>query len=186
MRVLVDWPCCGAPATSTSAPTTCSASCRRPWSRCLWRLGRRRLGLARSELGSGRDVGWGAAGAASAARLPVRQRAGGAADRSRRRCSRRRSCAGVATDRRSWSSWAAAGGLSVSGAETIRAPALPRAVVDTTGAGDSFDAGFLCGLLAGWEASSLPRARMCLWLAVRLSAGLDGQPTLDEALRVCA
>ena len=78
------------------------------------------------------------------------------------------------------------GGLSVSGAETIRAPALPRAVVDTTGAGDSFDAGFLYGLLAGWEAARcLELACVCGSLSVS-AAGLDGQPTLDEALRVCA
>src|SRR5262249_45506216 len=56
----------------------------------------------------------------------------------------------------------ASGGLLVSGAETIRAPALPRAVVDTTGAGDSFVAGFLCALMAGWEpARCLQLACVC-------------------------
>jgi sugar/nucleoside kinase (ribokinase family) len=80
----------------------------------------------------------------------------------------------------------ALGGLLVSGADMIRAPALSRAVVDTSGAGDSFDAGFLCGLLAGWEpARCLELACVCGSLSVSL-AGLDGQPTLDEALRACA
>jgi sugar/nucleoside kinase (ribokinase family) len=80
----------------------------------------------------------------------------------------------------------AAGGLLVSSADTIRAPALARTVVDTTGAGDSFDAGFLCGVLAGWEPRRcLELACVCGSLSVSV-AGLDGQPTLDEALRVCA
>jgi sugar/nucleoside kinase (ribokinase family) len=80
----------------------------------------------------------------------------------------------------------ALGGLLVSGADMIRAPALARAVIDTTGAGDSFDAGFLCGLLAGWDlARCLELACACGSLSVSL-AGLDGQPTLDQALRVCA
>jgi sugar/nucleoside kinase (ribokinase family) len=74
------------------------------------------------------------------------------------------------------------GGLLVSGPETVRAPALPRAVVDTTGAGDSFDAGFLYGVLAGWDpARCLELACACGSLSVSV-AGLDGQPTLDEAL----
>lgn len=76
----------------------------------------------------------------------------------------------------------AVGGLLVSGTEAIRAPALPRTVVDTTGAGDSFDAGFLCGLLTGWEpARCLELACVCGSLSVSVP-GLDGQPTLDEAL----
>jgi len=80
----------------------------------------------------------------------------------------------------------AAGGLLVSATDTLRAPALARTVVDTTGAGDSFDAGFLHGLLAGWEpARCLELACVCGSLSVS-AAGLDGQPTLDEALRVCA
>jgi sugar/nucleoside kinase (ribokinase family) len=80
----------------------------------------------------------------------------------------------------------ASGGLLVGGAETIRAPALPRAVVDTTGAGDSFDAGFVCGLLAGFNpARCLELACVCGSLTVSVT-GLDGQPTLDEAVRACA
>ncbi len=80
----------------------------------------------------------------------------------------------------------ALGGALVSGADMIRAPALRRAVIDTTGAGDSFDAGFLCGLLSGWEpARCLELACACGSLSVSV-AGLDGQPTLDQALRVCA
>ena len=80
----------------------------------------------------------------------------------------------------------AAGGLLVSATETLRAPALARAVVDTTGAGDSFAAGFLYGLLAGWEPRRcLELACVCGSLSVSVT-GLDGQPTLDEALRVCA
>jgi sugar/nucleoside kinase (ribokinase family) len=80
----------------------------------------------------------------------------------------------------------ALGGLLVSGADVIRAPALPRTVIDTTGAGDSFNAGFLYGLLSGWEpARCLELACVCGSLSVSL-AGLDGQPTIDQALRVCA
>lgn len=80
----------------------------------------------------------------------------------------------------------AVGGLLVAGGDTIRAPALPQAVVDTTGAGDSFDAGFLRGVLAGCEATRcLELACACGSLSVSV-AGLDGQPTLDEVMRVCA
>jgi sugar/nucleoside kinase (ribokinase family) len=38
--------------------------------------------------------------------------------------------------------------------ETIRAGAYPVATVDPSGSGDAFDAGFIVGMLAGWE---LPR-----------------------------
>src|ERR1700729_228583 len=80
----------------------------------------------------------------------------------------------------------ALGGLLVSGAHVCRAVALSRPVIDTTGAGDSFDAGFLCGLLAGWKpARCLEFACVCGSLSVSV-AGLGGQPTLDEALRDCA
>jgi hypothetical protein len=44
----------------------------------------------------------------------------------------------------------ASGALAVSGEQTVTAPAIPVQVVDTVGAGDSFDAGFLYGFLNGW------------------------------------
>ena len=69
------------------------------------------------------------------------------------------------------------------GAESAQAAALPVRVVDTTGAGDSFDAGFVYGCLAGWE---LPRALrlacVCGALSTRAAGGVEAQATLAEAL----
>lgn len=75
------------------------------------------------------------------------------------------------------------GGLLVSaGSKTIRRRALDVETVDTTGAGDSFNAGFLCGALSGWQpARCLELACACGSLSVSV-AGLGGQPTLDDAL----
>ncbi len=79
------------------------------------------------------------------------------------------------------------GGLLVSaGSQMIRREALVVETVDTTGAGDSFDAGFMCGVLNGWEpARCLELACACGSLSVSV-AGLEGQPTLDEALAAAA
>jgi sugar/nucleoside kinase (ribokinase family) len=75
------------------------------------------------------------------------------------------------------------GGLAVHGQELVRSESIPTDVVDTTGAGDTFDAGFIAGRLSGW-----PLGR-CLQLAVasgslstRASGGTAAQPSLDEAL----
>jgi len=58
-------------------------------------------------------------------------------------------------------------------------------VVDTTGAGDSFDAGFVYGYLAGWSLErTLGLACACGSLATRQPGGTTGQPTLAEALEV--
>jgi sugar/nucleoside kinase (ribokinase family) len=77
----------------------------------------------------------------------------------------------------------AAGALARSGAELLAAAAPPVAVVDPTGAGDSFDAGLLYGLLAGWElARSLRLACVCGALSTRAAGGTAAQPTLAEAL----
>jgi sugar/nucleoside kinase (ribokinase family) len=69
------------------------------------------------------------------------------------------------------------------GKQTARAENLPVKVVDTVGAGDSFDAGFIYGYLTGWE---LPRAlhlaTVCGALSTRAAGGTAAQPTLDEAL----
>jgi sugar/nucleoside kinase (ribokinase family) len=56
-------------------------------------------------------------------------------------------------------------------------------VVDATGAGDSFAAGFLRGLLDGRPlAETLSLAVACGSLSTRALGGVDAQPTLDEAL----
>lgn len=79
----------------------------------------------------------------------------------------------------------AAGGIARRGKETARA-APPRVqVVDTTGAGDSFNAGFIYGYLEGWSLQrTLEMACVCGALSTREPGGTVGQPTLDQARKV--
>jgi sugar/nucleoside kinase (ribokinase family) len=77
----------------------------------------------------------------------------------------------------------AQGGAARLGDRIARAAALPVAVVDTTGAGDSFDAGLVYGYLKGWELQrALGLACACGSLSTRASGGTAAQPTLAEAL----
>jgi sugar/nucleoside kinase (ribokinase family) len=56
-------------------------------------------------------------------------------------------------------------------------------VVDTVGAGDSFDAGFLYGYLHHWQVEkSLQLACICGALSTQQAGGTNGQPTLQVAL----
>jgi sugar/nucleoside kinase (ribokinase family) len=76
----------------------------------------------------------------------------------------------------------ARGGLAQRGSECARAASLPVAVMDTTGAGDTFDGGFLHGYLAGWPLSRcLQLGCICGSLSTRTTGGTTGQPTLAEA-----
>jgi sugar/nucleoside kinase (ribokinase family) len=76
----------------------------------------------------------------------------------------------------------AQGALVVRGPEALRVPADRVQVVDSTGAGDSFDAGFICGFLAGRPlAECLALAVACGTLSTRAIGGVDGQATLAEA-----
>ena len=75
------------------------------------------------------------------------------------------------------------GAIARRGDEVARVDSLPVTVVDTTGAGDSFDAGFIYGYLAGWDLSrSLQLACVCGALSTRAAGGTAAQPTLAEAL----
>jgi sugar/nucleoside kinase (ribokinase family) len=75
------------------------------------------------------------------------------------------------------------GGLAIGGGELVRSEAVPADVVDTTGAGDTFDAGFIAGRLHGWPLSRcLQLAVACGSLSTRAAGGTAAQPTLDEAL----
>ena len=71
-----------------------------------------------------------------------------------------------------------------SGGEVVEAPALPARVVDTTGAGDSFDAGFLAAFLANEPLETLAADRHRRAARSRRSSlgGTEGQPTMDEVL----
>lgn len=69
------------------------------------------------------------------------------------------------------------------GTTDIEVPGLKVEVVDTVGAGDSFDAGFLYGHLNGWGLKkSLALAIVCGSLSTRAAGGVTAQPTLEEAL----
>jgi sugar/nucleoside kinase (ribokinase family) len=75
------------------------------------------------------------------------------------------------------------GGLVKSGDELVHVEAVPVDVVDTTGAGDSFDAGFLAGCLRGWPIRRcLQLAVACGSLSARAAGGITAQPTMDEAI----
>lgn len=74
------------------------------------------------------------------------------------------------------------GALMVRGDEALRLPAAEVEVVDPTGAGDAFDAGFIFGLLDGRSsAETLALAVACGSLCTRALGGVDGQATLEEA-----
>ena len=69
------------------------------------------------------------------------------------------------------------------GGEFVQKPGLPVTVVDTTGAGDSFDAGFVYGHLGGWPLErTLALAMACGACSTRAAGGTAAQPTLEEAL----
>jgi 2-dehydro-3-deoxygluconokinase len=56
--------------------------------------------------------------------------------------------------------------------------------VDTVGAGDTFDAGFIYGYLKDWPLEkSLRLACVCGAMSTQKAGGTDGQPTLDEAMK---
>jgi sugar/nucleoside kinase (ribokinase family) len=76
----------------------------------------------------------------------------------------------------------AAGALVVRGDEALQLPADRVTVVDSTGAGDSFDAGFIFGLLDDRPlAEALALAVACGTLSTRAVGGVDGQATREEA-----
>jgi sugar/nucleoside kinase (ribokinase family) len=75
------------------------------------------------------------------------------------------------------------GGLACRAGEPIvRVAAMAIEPVDTTGAGDSFNAGFLRAWLDGADVrESLELGAVCGALSTRASGGVDGQATLAEA-----
>ena len=65
----------------------------------------------------------------------------------------------------------------------LTAPSISVNVVDTVGAGDTFNAGFLYGFLNEWDLNrSLQLGTVCGALSTRASGGTTAQPTLGEAL----
>jgi sugar/nucleoside kinase (ribokinase family) len=77
-----------------------------------------------------------------------------------------------------------AGAIACRGTEWVRAKAAEVVPVDTTGAGDSFAAGLLFGLIDGRSlAAALAIGVACGTLATRKLGGIDGQATLEDAER---
>jgi sugar/nucleoside kinase (ribokinase family) len=75
------------------------------------------------------------------------------------------------------------GGFAVDAEGVVRSESVPSEVVDTIGAGDSFDAGFLAGRLLGWPLERcLGLAVACGSISTRAAGGTAAQPTLDQAI----
>jgi len=70
------------------------------------------------------------------------------------------------------------------GEKVIEVPAVPGVQpVDTVGAGDSFDAGYLAATLWGWDTRrALALGAACGALSTRSAGGTDAQATSDEAV----
>jgi len=78
----------------------------------------------------------------------------------------------------------AQGALACRNEETASVCALGGNVVDTVGAGDSFDAGFVYGFLNNWNLEkALWLAAVCGSLSTRAAGGTDAQPTIEEAIQ---
>ena len=77
----------------------------------------------------------------------------------------------------------AEGALGIRGGKIVKVPSVPVKVVDTVGAGDSFDAGFIYGYLQCWSLEkSLRTAVICGARSTQKAGGTAAQPTLDEVL----
>jgi sugar/nucleoside kinase (ribokinase family) len=77
----------------------------------------------------------------------------------------------------------AAGALAAQGDALVRASSIPVQVVDTVGAGDSFDAGFIYGYLHDWPLDKTLRlATVCGALSTRQPGGVAAQPDIEEAM----
>lgn len=75
------------------------------------------------------------------------------------------------------------GASAIAHGERYDVPAVPAEVVDATGAGDCFNAGFLYGLLRGRPvAECLRLGTICGACAVQRAGGYAGSPTEDELL----
>ena len=76
----------------------------------------------------------------------------------------------------------AAGALGAKNGKQVRVASIPVKVVDTVGAGDSFDAGFLFGYLNNWSLEKmLEMATICGSLSTQASGGTTAQPTFAQA-----
>ena len=77
------------------------------------------------------------------------------------------------------------GALAAVGGDLTRAAAPDLRPVDTTGAGDAFDAGLIAGLLGGRDlAGALRIANVAGALTTQTPGGVDGLPTMDEVLAI--
>jgi sugar/nucleoside kinase (ribokinase family) len=76
----------------------------------------------------------------------------------------------------------AEGALTLAGDRVFRCAAVAVEEVDAVGAGDSFDAGFLAGHLAGRPLEETLRlATSCGALSMRAAGGTAAQPSMEEA-----
>ena len=78
----------------------------------------------------------------------------------------------------------AEGGLGYQNGEAVRLRPFTVKIVDTVGAGDSFNAGFLYGFINQWSLEkSLQLALACGSHSTQAAGGTAAQPTLEEALK---
>lgn len=67
--------------------------------------------------------------------------------------------------------------------QTDRVTSIPVNVIDTVGAGDSFDAGFIFGYLQGWSLEkALRAAAFCGAMSTRSAGGTSAQAILSELM----
>ncbi len=75
------------------------------------------------------------------------------------------------------------GAVAAQAGDAVSVAGIPTQVVDSTGAGDSFDAGFLAGFLGGQPLRRcLEIGNACGALSTRGIGGVSTQPTMVEAL----
>jgi sugar/nucleoside kinase (ribokinase family) len=74
-----------------------------------------------------------------------------------------------------------AGVLARQGERLVQVPALPVTALDTTGAGDVFNAGYIYAALAGWPLEARVRSgNLCAGISVTRHGGSLGAPTWAE------